>query len=123
MPSGKKPKPFFVPLSPEDTKALYQQHYRTAIIQHSSAREIMPLTPGDHELTGDENLKSLPENKDTGYYTIKCRTCQRIMFIEGTPTTAYGYVHGNLQSHVPCTRTKEPTHPAVHIIGGGDKNA
>lgn len=125
MPRGKKPKPFFAPLSEEDTKALYRQHYRAAVKKHSSTREIMPQTPGEHRSvrTGEVVLDSSPEGKDTGYYTIACMTCHRTMFIEGTPTTAYGYVHGDLQSHVPCTRTKEPTHPTVVTIHGASKNA
>jgi len=108
MPSGKKPRPFFVPLSEEEAQTLYRQHYKTAIAQHASMKEIIPLTASEHET-----------DKDPGFYTISCVTCGRRMFIEATPSTAYGYVHGNLQSHIPCTREKEHTRPAVHIVDGG----
>lgn len=107
-------KPFFAPLSEEAAKALYQLHYKTAIESHGSATTIRALPPGrtdgDHE-----------NPPDSGYYVLWCIECDQRLFIEGSPSTAYGYCHGNLQTHQPCTRTKAATSPMVKIIsrGGG----
>lgn len=106
-----KTTPFFAPLDEGKLKALYRQHYQTAITKHSGPQHIIPLPPGAKD--GDyEN----PEG--SGYFILRCRECGQSMFIEQSPSTAYGYVHGNLQSHIPCTRSRGPDTPTIISVPG-----